>query len=140
MIVFDLQCHNGHRFEGWFDDHPTLCRELKEKKIQCPICDDDGVVQVPASFGIVTNTGKEREKPVTVSAKKAFLHFVKDFLDSNFENVGCRFATEALKIHYGAAEPRNIRGTSTREEEKMLEDEGVKYAKVPVPATDNCDD
>jgi hypothetical protein len=48
--------------------------------------------------------------------------------------VGCDFAKEALKIHYGAAEPRNIRGVSTKEEEKTLTDEGIQFIKIPMPA------
>ena len=39
-----------------------------------------------------------------------------------------------MKIHYGAAEPRNIRGVSTQAEEKLLKQEGVEFIKIPVPA------
>jgi hypothetical protein len=53
--------------------------------------------------------------------------------------VGCNFATEALKMHYGATEQRNIRGTSTDTEEKMLKEEGIGFLKVPVPATPDTD-
>jgi len=51
----------------------------------------------------------------------------------NFEDVGPQFAKEALKIHYGASEARNIRGVSTAEEEKMLKEEGVDFFKVGAP-------
>ena len=43
------------------------------------------------------------------------------------------FAKEALKIHYGVKEPRNIRGISTKEEEKMLKKEGIEFMKIPMP-------
>ena len=33
----------------------------------------------------------------------------REFVEKNFDDVGCDFAKEALKIHYGATEPRNIR-------------------------------
>jgi hypothetical protein len=56
-----------------------------------------------------------------------------EFFDKHFDNVGCQFASEALKIHYGAAEPRNIRGVSTQEEEKLLTQEGVQFLKIPLP-------
>ena len=62
-----------------------------------------------------------------------------DFVEKNFDNVGCEFAKEALKIHYGAAEPRNIRGVSTNEEEKILRDEGVEFFKIPLPARPETD-
>ena len=47
--------------------------------------------------------------------------------------MGPQFAKEALKIHYGASEARNIRGVSTSEEEKMLQEEGVDFFKVGTP-------
>jgi hypothetical protein len=53
----------------------------------------------------------------------------------NFDDVGSEFAKEALKIHYGVAEPRNIRGVSTPEEEKTLDKEGIEYFKIPMPSS-----
>jgi len=61
-------------------------------------------------------------------------HKIVEYVTENFDDVGSDFAREALKIHYGAVEPRNIRGVSTRAEEKMLQDEGVDYVKFPMPA------
>ena len=29
MIAYDLQCANGHRFEGWFEDSKTFDRQKK---------------------------------------------------------------------------------------------------------------
>jgi hypothetical protein len=54
-------------------------------------------------------------------------------IEENFEEVGTEFTKEALKIHYGAAEKRNIRGTSTADEEKLLKEEGVEFFKIPFP-------
>jgi hypothetical protein len=56
-----------------------------------------------------------------------------DYVEKNFDNVGSEFANEALKMHYGVKEPRNIRGTSTEQEEKTLKDEGIDFLKIPVP-------
>ena len=64
---------------------------------------------------------------------------IVDFVQKNFDDVGCNFAKEALKIHYGAVEPRNIRGVSTKEEEKTLEEEGIEFFKVPMPTTPDTD-
>ena len=58
---------------------------------------------------------------------------IVDFVEKNFDDVGCDFAKEALKIHYGVEQPRNIRGISTKEEEKMLKEEGVQFLKIPMP-------
>jgi Uncharacterized protein conserved in bacteria len=57
-----------------------------------------------------------------------------EYLRDNFDDVGSGFATEAMKMHYGASEPRNIRGVSTEDEEKQLKKEGVSFFKVGTPA------
>ncbi len=64
---------------------------------------------------------------------------IVDFVEKNFDDVGCDFAKEALKIHYGVEEPRNIRGVSTKEEEKMLKEEGIDFLKIPMPAPPDTD-
>ena len=60
-------------------------------------------------------------------------------MKNNFDDVGCDFAKEALKIHYGAVEPRNIRGVSTSQEEKVLRDEGIQFFKIPMPTPPDTD-
>jgi hypothetical protein len=51
--------------------------------------------------------------------------------------VGNRFADVALKIHYGEEEKRNIKGTTTAQEEDNLKEEGVQFVKIPVPKMDS---
>jgi hypothetical protein len=57
---------------------------------------------------------------------------VTDYIDKHFEDVGDDFYKEALKMHYGEAEKRNIKGTATTEEEITLKEEGVEFIKVPI--------
>lgn len=129
MVVYDLQCELGHTFEGWFDSPKDLKAQIKKGLVTCPVCGGGQVRQVPAGFAI-GKPGSGGEGPgqqqVSQALGKAFVRYLKD----NFEDVGPRFATEALKIHYGAAESRNIRGVSTPDEEKMLQDEGVGFFKL----------
>ena len=60
-----------------------------------------------------------------------------EFIEKNFDNVGPDFSEEALKIHYGVSESRNIRGSSTPEEEKTLKDEGIEFIKLPMAISKN---
>jgi len=60
------------------------------------------------------------------------LQLIHEYVDKHFEDVGAEFAQEALKIHQGEAEKRNIRGTATTEEEVILKEEGVSFLKVPI--------
>ncbi|MBW1888734.1 MAG: DUF1178 family protein, partial [Deltaproteobacteria bacterium] len=62
---------------------------------------------------------------------------VVEYMNKNFEDLGSDFTKEALKMHYGVAEKRNIKGSATTEEEKTLEDEGIQFFKIPIPKTDN---
>jgi len=72
--------------------------------------------------------GEENEAPPTPAT---LLKKFYEYIEKNFEEVGPDFAKEALKMHYGVTEKRNIRGTSTEDEEKLLREEGVEFHKIP---------
>lgn len=138
MIIYDLQCHNGHRFEGWFEDGETFESQCKQELIACPVCNDTAVVRVPSTFAIKSVKTAETQAPQLRSPAEAQImaRAVMSYMENNFDNVGTDFAKEALKIHYGATEPRNIRGVSTAQEEETLRKEGVEFFKVPMPDSD----
>jgi len=131
MIVYDLQCVSGHRFEGWFEDGDAYAVQKEAKLISCPVCNDLNVSKVPSTFAIKASSSASRPLPAD---PEGIGQTVSEYLEKNFDNVGCNFAREALKMHYGVSDRKNIRGTSTKEEEKMLEKEGVPFFKVPSPA------
>ena len=136
MIAYDLKCSRGHVFEGWFDDNGAFCEQQAKGLIACPICNDAGVSRLPSRFAI---RGQPSEASQQSLALAALGQKIAEYVDQNFDNVGPEFAKEALKIHYGINEPRNIRGSSTPEEEKTLRDEGVEFLKVPVPLPQDTD-
>ena len=68
-----------------------------------------------------------------------FTEKVTEYVEKNYENVGASFAKEALEMHYGSKEFKQIRGTTTKEEEKTLEKEGVPVFKIPSLKKDNED-
>jgi hypothetical protein len=133
MIAFDLKCMNGHTFEGWFEDSRAYDTQKKRGLITCPVCNDTSVSKIPSTFAI---KGSQQEIPDNISKQMDLKNIgreIIDYVDKNFDNVGCDFAKEALKIHYGVTEPRNIRGVSTEEEEKTLKKEGIQFFKIPKP-------
>jgi hypothetical protein len=135
MIVFDLKCIQGHKFEGWFDDGKAYEDQKAKGLLTCPVCNDEDVSKIPTAFSIKAS---HPEKSPALAQKELakFEKTLAAFIEKNFDNVGSRFATEALKIHYGVTEPRNIRGTSTQEEKKTLKEEGIAFIKVPVVSDD----
>ena len=138
MIAYDLQCANGHNFEGWFEDRSAYEAQEQKGLISCPFCDNTSVLRIPSTFAIKSSpTAKNStDKPVDL---ESISEKVVDFVEKNFDDVGSDFAKEALKIHYGATEARNIRGFSTKEEEKTLKKEGVQFFKIPMPVTPDTD-
>lgn len=138
MIAYDLQCANGHTFEGWFEDGQAYEAQKTKGLIGCPVCDDTSVSKIPSTFAIkpspLTNKSVAQQVDLAKLGKK-----IVDYVEKNFDDVGCDFAKEALKIHYGVAEARNIRGSSTEQEEKTLKDEGVQFFKLPMPTSSDSD-
>ena len=141
MIVYDLQCVNGHRFEGWFEDEKAYKEQDNKALIACPVCHVSTVSRIPSTFGIKSVArSSDTSAPVPTDRDVAELgRLMTEYIEKNFDNVGCDFTKEALKIHYGVVEPRNIRGTSTPEEEKVLEKEGIDFIKIPIPSNTDPD-
>ena len=135
MIAYDLQCSNGHQFEGWFEDSTAFDRQLDQGMITCPAGEDADISKIPSMFaikGTSATTVPLRNEQGDVDMAALGKQIV-DYVENNFDNVGADFAEEALKMHYGATEPRNIRGVSTPKEEKTLKAEGIKFFKFPMP-------
>ena len=132
MIAYDLGCDNGHSFEGWFEDEKSFLDQKHKNLVACPVCNSTAVSRRPSIFAI--KSSQKVKFPDASQANSADLgQNLLDFLKKNFDDVGSDFAKEALKIHYGVSEPRNIRGVSTEEEERTLKQEGVEFIKIPMP-------
>ncbi len=151
LKVFDLQCGNGHVFEGWFSASNSFETQASQGLLTCPVCGDDVIerklsaprLNLGKGFDAKTDTSersgpaKNQTNPDAVAGSaqlaeiqgKLMRHMRK--LVKNSEDVGGRFAQEALKIHHGEAEDRLIRGTATADERRELLDEGIGVLAVP---------
>ena len=138
MIIFDLKCENGHKFDGWFKDRQAFIEQNSQKLVACPICNSCSIDIIPSS---VTIMGKDSPTTGKLAGKEnsplKALQELHQYIDKNFEDVGNKFAEVALKIHFGEEEKRNIRGTTTPQEDDSLRDEGVQFIKIPVPKMDS---
>ncbi len=138
MIIYDLKCEKGHTFEGWFKDRQAWILQNSQKLVSCPVCSSAKVEIVPSSIAIMGRnsriTGNNQEKEVSpVQA----LQVLRQYIDKNFEDVGNKFAEVALKMHCGDEEKRNIKGTTTPQEENNLKEEGVQFIKIPLLKMDS---
>jgi len=133
MIAYDLQCNNGHCFEGWFEDAKAFRSQRKKGLIACPVCGDTKTDRLPSTFAIKSSTTPSTQSGAAVDMARLGKKIV-EYVESNFDDVGTDFTKEALKMHYGVKEPRNIRGISSDEEEKTLKQEGIDFFKIPLPS------
>lgn len=103
MIIYDLKCEKGHRFEGWFRDRIAFEEQKSQKLVLCPTC---GACDVEMLLSALSVVGKEsaaapqRGPRGEISLPQA-LRLFRECLEKNFDDVGDRFAEVALKIHHG---------------------------------------
>jgi len=143
MIIFELSCAHGHRFEGWFASGEEFTRQQEHALIACPICDDAHIERLPsARVSVAKGAARDNAPPAEATEERdtsdnAALGLPAEAIAKlreivrNTENVGRRFPEEARKIHYQEAPPRAIRGQASRDEAKALTDEGIEFASLP---------
>ena len=139
MIVFDLECPQGHIFEGWFDNLESFEEQNLKDMISCPQCNDTNIKKILSPVAVKTPAAPAMGRDSGSIDYRRLAKEIVDYIHNEFEDLGTNFTKEALKIHYGVAEERNIRGSATESEEKLLKEEGVQFFKVPVPKTDDDD-
>jgi len=138
MIIFDLQCVNDHRFEGWFKNISEFESQLTSAMVHCPVCGTEQVAKVPSASHL--SLGKATSQQAVIPQNKpapatpdmnVLLRKLHDHVKHNFEDVGNEFATEAKRMHYGEIEERNIRGNATKDEVEELHEEGIMAFPLP---------
>ena len=157
MKVLDLQCRQGHVFEGWFASEDDFQGQLQRGLVQCPLCADahiekrlsaprlnlgarepqrdagvaaPGQPPAPAGLGSHTQNGAAGLSP---ALQAAWLQLARQIV-ANTEDVGAQFAQEARRIHHGEVQERAIRGQATPDEAMELLEEGIAVVPLPLPA------
>lgn len=147
MIVYDLECEHGHRFEGWFGSAGDFDRQLVDKLLACPVCSSGNVVRRPSASYVNTGASaadtprREKQESTSVSVPQQYANVppeivarVIEHIVNHTEDVGNRFPEEARKIYYKEAPERHIRGVASPGEVESLRDEGIEVVSLPLPA------
>jgi hypothetical protein len=138
VIIYDLRCEKHHTFEGWFNDRGAFETQRENRLVICPVCGSTDITQVLSTIATISNSdGRGHPKTSKELSPLMALKMYHDYLDKEFVDVGDRFAEMALNIHRGEEEKQNIKGITTKEEEELLREEGVRFIKVPVPKFDS---
>jgi hypothetical protein len=149
MIVFDLRCTDGHRFEGWFGSARDFAAQKKRGLLCCPTCGGTGIERLLSAPRLNMGAQEPQKAPQAPAQKTPDMEGKDPFavaqmlysrmLDeilTKSEDVGKKFPDEARKIYYNESPGRAIRGQATREEHDALVDEGIPVARFPVPPSD----
>jgi len=147
MIVFDLLCGAGHRFEGWFGSAEDFASQRNRSLLSCPTCGSAEVSRVPSATRANLGAPEPRapakpEKTPEMEGKDPFAiaqmlySRMLDELLTKSEDVGREFPAEARRIFYKETPVRAIRGQATIQEHQDLVDEGIPVARLPVPPAD----
>lgn len=156
MIVFDLLCSAGHRFEGWFGSAEDFASQRDRGLLSCPSCASANVQRIPSAARV--NFGAQPPKPQPAPPVAAAAQPVKtpemegkdpfaiaqmlysrmlDELFTKTEDVGRKFPEEARKIFYEETPARPIRGQATQDEHEALIEEGIPVARLPLPRSED---
>jgi hypothetical protein len=143
MIRYRLGCADGHEFESWFRTIAEYDAQSHSGAVACPLCGSTEITKQPMAPAVVSGRDNGRRRapqrasadqnpgpvgPEMTSALRAFRKVIME----NSEDVGGRFAEEARKIHFGEAEERNIRGSTTVEEAQSLFQDGIPFGVLPL--------
>ncbi|NQX95188.1 MAG: DUF1178 family protein [Erythrobacter sp.] len=152
MIVFDLHCEHGHRFEGWFGSSDDYESQLARGLVECPECGTKQVSKAPMAPAVPAkgNTRPDtpvsapapaqdsapisnREMPAEVQKAMEKLAEAQSKALKNSTYVGSDFAKQSREMHYGERDEAPIHGQASLKEAKALVDEGVPVAPLPFP-------
>ena len=153
MKVLDLQCAQGHGFEGWFGSEEDFQSQQARALVQCPLCGDATInkkLSAPRLSLSRASAPEARERsessdqsaqseqalavagPQDADMAKRWMEIGRHLM-ANTTDVGQRFAEEARKIHYGEAPERGIRGQTSAREARELIEEGIGVLPFAVP-------
>ena len=147
MIVFDLHCTGGHRFEGWFGSSADFADQQARGLLVCPSCGSDEVGKAPMAPAVPAKGNARQEvlppqapqpmtnapmAPQVQQALSALARAQAEALTSSTW-VGDKFAEETRKMHYGERDEAPIHGEASLAQAKALIEEGVPVAPLPFP-------
>ena len=147
MIVFDLACGEGHRFEGWFGSSDDFAAQQARGLVACPQCGSAEVAKAPMAPAVPKkgNQRGEAKQPVAggklppeaAEALGKLARMQAEALKSSTW-VGSEFAERSREMHYGEREAEAIHGQASPEEARALVEEGINVMPLlfPVAAPD----
>ena len=140
MIKYNLKCENKHEFESWFSDSNEFEKLSKKKLLECIYCSSKKI-QKSIMSPMIVNTKLNEENIGDLDQKlineKNKLIKLREYVEKNFEFVGDKFSEKVRDVYYDKETKKSIYGTTTPEEKKELEEEGIDLLSIPWISKDN---
>ena len=140
MIKYNLKCNNNHEFESWFSDSNEFNKLNKKKLLECSYCSSNKIqksIMSPMVSGIKLNEDKMSLLDQKLLNEKNQLIKLRNHIEKNFEFVGDKFSEKVRDVYYDKETKKSIYGTTTPEEKKELEEEGIDLLSIPWVSKDN---
>ena len=140
MIKYNLKCNNNHEFESWFSDSNEFNKLNKKKLLECIYCSSNKIqksIMSPMVSGIKSNEENTNLLNQKLLNDKNQLIKLREHIEKNFEFVGDKFSEKVRDVYYDKETKRSIYGTTTPEEKKELEEEGIDLLSIPWVSKDN---
>ena len=140
MIKYNLKCDNNHEFESWFSDSNEFNKLNKKKLLECIYCSSRKIqksIMSPMVSGTKLNEDKINLLDQKLLSEKDQLIKLREHIEKNFEFVGDKFSEKVRDLYYDKDSKKSIYGTTTIEERKELEEEGIDLLSVPWVSKDN---
>ena len=140
MIKYNLKCNHNHEFESWFSDSREFDKLKKKKLLECIFCNSKKInksIMSPMISGV-----KKIDQNIDILQKnlkneKNKLLQLRKFIEDNYDYVGKDFSKKVREVYYDKNSKKAVYGTTTQEERKELEEEGIDLLSVPWINKDN---
>src|SRR3978361_1448265 len=144
MIHYQLQCADGHGFEGWFRDSAAFDDQARRGLLSCPQC--GGVKVGRGLMAPSVRSSRKQDRAVAPAPNaapaavlpdelRAALQRLRAEVERHCDDVGDGFADAARKLHDRKISPgnppRGIYGQVSEPEREALADEGIEIARIP---------
>ena len=140
MIKYNLKCENDHEFESWFSNSAEFDK-LKEKEfLECIYCSSKKInksIMAPRVSNMKNKQKQNDQIDKNLKDERSHLLKLRNYIEKNFDYVGEDFSKKVREVYYDKKSKKAIYGTTTAEERKELEEEGIDLLSIPWVNKDN---
>ena len=133
MIKYTLQCSNFHQFDSWFSSSEAFDKLKDSKLLSCELCGDTSVSKSVMAPSVKTKKDEVIKGALLQNTVKEnnLIKELRKKVEKSCEYVGDKFAEEARAMHDGESPERSIYGKTTKQEAKLLLEEGIPVMPLP---------